>query len=182
MELILVPDLKNSGREVYFNRNDGHFVIKVGNFYKCGDNVTVYCSSHNKSCSNKPTVPICQYSNKIVPLEKLVHNHPPPTRHNVEFFLFRWKCLQMVIDKFFFAPPQLDLIREVYEKWPFYFPRNIRNICRKLSATLMKRSRATTWSKRKDFLEKYPSDRFQNIMESNTNYWGPPHFGKIHCI
>ena len=174
-------------QELYFNPNDGHFLFKIKDLYSCADHFVLSGSYHTARCHNKEKVVTCQYAKKSVPWKQMVHSHLPPARPTSEQFLFRWKCLKMVVEFGAKLPCHSVVVRKVYKHWPFYTQRNPRYLAHVMESILRTRFQ---WSiaeneselakKGQEFLAKfYETDKFQKLLESNTKYWGPPHFGKL---
>ena len=174
-------------QKLYFNPNDGHFLVKIKDLYSCGDHVVLSSSYHTANCHNREEVVACQYTKKTFPLEEIVHSHPPPARPTAEQFLFRWKCLIMVVEFGASLPCHSVAVRKVYKHWPFYTQRNPKYLAHVMDSILRKRFQ---WSiaekgsflakKGQEFVAKFSdTDKFEKLLESNTKYWGPPSFGKL---
>ena len=187
----MVPGPAKWEQELYFNPNDGHFLFKLKDLYSCADQVVLGSDNHHAGCGNKEEAVTCQYAKKSVPSKQIVHNHPPPARPIAEYFLFRWKCLKMVVEMGASLLCSTDAVRTVYKHWPFYMQRNAKYLCQAMSKVLKLRllwstaKKGTELAKKgEEFLAKFPDasiETFQKLLESNKKFWGPPHFGKL-CI
>ena len=118
----------------------------------------------------------------------ILHSHPPPARPTSEQFLFRWKCLKMVVEFGAKLPCHSVVVRKVYKHWPFYTQRNnpkyLAQVMDSILRTRFQWSIAKNGSelakKGQKFLDKFSeTDKFQKLLESNTKYWDPPHLGKL---
>ena len=179
-------------QELYFNPNDGHFLFKIKDLYSCADHVMLSSSYHNAGCHNREEpIVACQYATKSIAWKDILHNHPPLARLVVEHFFFRWKCLRMVVEFGASLSCPSAAVRKVYNQWPFYTQRNPKYLAQAMNNFLKLRFQ---WSvaekgsalanKGQEFLTRYPDatiEMFQKLLESNTKYWGPPHFGEL-CI